>query len=391
MGTTKKDENKVITTEGQSQQGGQDSQSTPQKDWRANDPIAQRIAKRKELRDEIVKPLNKVDLTTPTNPLQEQGKKIDVVVKDKPDYKPIDRIPQQEDYRKQNPFQDKQSESIIPYKEEVESVEPFDFNQAYKDAKNEVDMTRSLHDAEREGEERRQNNRRIMTAIGDGLSGLANIYFTSQGTPDLLKGAPSLTGKMQERYDKMRKDAETRRANYLKVVQEGADQKVENMYTRYKDELEAKRKEREIKVKEADQKRKELQEKRLQAESEAKILLLNAKASEAEQKAIIAELYAAKTPEEVDLKLQEIRSRINKNNRGGSGGSSGGGSGRGSSGSKGPLDKEVTKTSTKNGETTTTVTTTKYNRGGNQSKNQKSKPTGRKASSVSYKRKQKNT
>lgn len=193
---------------------------------------------------------NEVDLTTPTNPLQEQGKKIEVEVNDKPDYKPIDRIPQQEDYRKQNPFQDKQSESIIPSKEEVESVESFDFNQAYKDAKNEVDMTRSLHDTEREGEERRQNNRRIMTAIGDGLSGLANIYFTSQGTPDLLKGAPSLTGKMQERYDKMRKDAETRRANYLKVVQESADQKVKDMYTRYKDDVAQRNKEKELSIKE---------------------------------------------------------------------------------------------------------------------------------------------
>lgn len=326
---------------------------------------------------------NKVDLTTPTNPLQEQGKKIDVVVNDKPDYKPTERIPQQEDYRKQNPFQNKQSESIIPYKEEVESVEPFDFNQAYKDAKNEVDMTRSLHDTEREGEEKRQKNRRIMTAIGDGLSGLANIYFTSQGTPDLLKGAPSLTGKMQERYDKMRKDAETRRANYLKVVQEGADQKVEDMYTRYKDGLEAKRKEEELELKRNKDARDEAK-----ANYDAKIAKLNAdllthKIDEAKYNAEIAEA-------ERNYANELLQAKINRYNRTGTGRSSGGGSGRGPSGSKGPLDKEVTKTSTKNGETTTTVTTTKYNRGGNQSKNQKTKPTGKKASSVSYKRNQKN-
>ena len=59
MSTPDKDKHEVIITEGQSQQGGQDSQSTPQKDWKANDPIAQRIAKRiakrKELRDKIEK------------------------------------------------------------------------------------------------------------------------------------------------------------------------------------------------------------------------------------------------------------------------------------------------------------------------------------------------
>jgi hypothetical protein len=281
MGATKKDENKVIITEGQSQQGGQDSQSTPQKDWKANDPIAQRIAKRKELRDKIVKPLNKENLTTPTNPLQEQGQKIDV----------------------------------------VESVEPFDFNQAYKDAKNEVDMTRSLHDTEREGEERRQNNRRIMTAIGDGLSGLANIYFTSQGTPDLLKGAPSLTGKMQERYDKMRKDAETRRANYLKVVQEGANQKVKDMYTRYKDELEAKRKEEELELKRNKDARDEIK-----ADYDAKKAKLDA---DLLTKKIDEATYDAETARiKMEYTNELEQAKINKYNRTGSGRSSGG-SGRG--------------------------------------------------------------
>lgn len=323
---------------------------------------------------------NKVDLTTPTNPLQEQGKKIDVVVNDKPDYKPIERIPQQEDYRKQNPFQNKQRESIIPYKEEVESVEPFDFNQAYKDAKNEVDMARSLHDTEREGEERRQNNRRIMTAIGDGLSGLANIYFTSQGSPDLLKGAPSLTGKVQERYDKMRKDAETRRANYLKVVQEGADQKVKDMYTRYKDDLEAKRKEEELELKKNKDARDEIK-----ADYEAKKAKLDAdlltkKIDKATYDAEIAKI-------KMGFAGEVEQSKINKNNRTGTGRGSGGSS-RSSSKSK-QDSQSVTEYEYKDGKKVKSVTTKTF---GNQNNNNSNKPspTGKKASGVSYKKK-KNT
>ena len=183
---------------------------------------------------------NKVDLTTPMNPLQEQGKKINVADTPITEDKPKVQINVGND-ADANPYANK------PIAKQQTTNEMPDYTD-YENSK--VRATEIRQDLEREGEERRQNNRRIMTAIGDGLSGLANIYFTSQGTPDLLKGAPSLTGKMQERYDKMRKDAETRRANYLKVVRESADQKVKDMYTRYKDDVAQRNKEKELSIKE---------------------------------------------------------------------------------------------------------------------------------------------
>ena len=183
---------------------------------------------------------NKVDLTTPTNPLQEQGKKINVEDTPPTEDKPKVHINVGND-ADENPYVDK------PIVKQQATYDMPDYTD-YENSK--VRAAEIRQDLEREGEERRQKNRRIMTAIGDGLSGLANIYFTSQGTPDLLKGAPSLTGKMQERYDKMRKDAETRRANYLKVVQEGANQKVKDMYTRYKDDVAQRNKEKELSIKE---------------------------------------------------------------------------------------------------------------------------------------------
>lgn len=178
-------------------------------------------------------------------------------------------------------------------------------------------------DEERKKAQRKQRNRQIVNSIADGLSAISNIVTTAHGAPDLGVGKTLMTAKSQERYDKLYKDAEDRRKEYLKIVREGNKEDLSNWYTMQKDAMTQRIKERETKVKEAEQKRKELQEKRLQAESEAKILLLNAKASKAEQDAIIAELYASKTPEEIDLKLQEIRSKIHKNNRSGSGGSGG--------------------------------------------------------------------
>lgn len=319
MSTTGKDE-KVVTTEVQSQQGGQDSQNASKKDLYANDPIAQRIAKGKELRDKIGE--------TISTPIQKE--------------------------------------------------EPFDYDQAYKDAKNEVDMTRSLHDAEREGEERRQNNRRIMTAIGDGLSGLANIYFTSQGTPDLLKGAPSLTGKMQERYDKMRKDAETRRANYLKVVQEGADQKVKDMYTRYKDDVAQRNKEKELSIKEERVKKDAML-------AEAKAMYYTNKADTEGYLAMEKAIEAGNYDEFFRLKMKNLEADTKKKEADAnkpSKSSSGGGSGRSSSKSK-QDSQTVTENEYKDGKKVRSVRTTTY---GNQSKNQKQKPTGNRASQISYRK-----
>jgi hypothetical protein len=264
----------------------------------------------------------KVDMTTPTEPLQVE--KIDVSVDAN---KPIvDIATPAKPVEKAVPTTDANRPYAVapqaPQKSEVEQLqESYEAKQAINRGKESA--INQAHEQERADAQRKQRNRQIVNSIADGLSAISNIVTTAHGAPDLGVGKTLMTAKAQERYDKAYKDAEDRRKEYLKIVREGNKEDLSNWYTQQKDAMAHRIKERETKVKEAEQKRKELQEKRLQAESEAKILLLNAKADEAEQKAIIAELYAAKTPEEVDLKLQEIRSRISKNNRSGRGGGSG--------------------------------------------------------------------
>lgn len=53
-------------------------------------------------------------------------------------------------------------------------------------------------------EEKRRNRARIFNAIGDGVSALANLYFTSQGAPSVqYDPRGSLSARAQERWDKM--------------------------------------------------------------------------------------------------------------------------------------------------------------------------------------------
>ena len=53
---------------------------------------------------------------------------------------------------------------------------------------------------------KRQRTRNIISAIGDGVSALSNLHFTSKGAPNMYDGKNTLTEKSQARYDKLMKD-----------------------------------------------------------------------------------------------------------------------------------------------------------------------------------------
>lgn len=53
---------------------------------------------------------------------------------------------------------------------------------------------------------KRQRTRNIISAIGDGVSALSNLHFTTKGAPNMYDGKNTLTEKSQARYDKLMKD-----------------------------------------------------------------------------------------------------------------------------------------------------------------------------------------
>lgn len=64
-------------------------------------------------------------------------------------------------------------------------------------------------------ERKRRKSQAIISAIGDGISAMSNLYFTTQGAPSMFDGKTTLSSTAQKRWDKI--DAE-RKANSEKYV-----------------------------------------------------------------------------------------------------------------------------------------------------------------------------
>lgn len=76
---------------------------------------------------------------------------------------------------------------------------------------------------EQEKEKKRDRSRRIISAIGDGISALSNLYFTTQGAPNTYTGQNTLSAAYQRRHDTLnrRRNAERDKwmAGYLNALQ----------------------------------------------------------------------------------------------------------------------------------------------------------------------------
>lgn len=107
-------------------------------------------------------------------------------------------------------------------------------NNPYRDnqVKTYEDMTRRLEDEERRlrpeteeqkaKREKRERREKLFAAIGDGLSALSNVYFTTKGAPD-MSSKLTLTDAVQGKYDKLKAEREADRDKYLNILKLKAD------------------------------------------------------------------------------------------------------------------------------------------------------------------------
>ena len=68
---------------------------------------------------------------------------------------------------------------------------------------------------EKEAERKRNRRNAVFAAIGDGISALFNLYFTTKGAPNAYTGGSTLTGKMYERQEQLRKERQALDQQYL--------------------------------------------------------------------------------------------------------------------------------------------------------------------------------
>lgn len=64
-------------------------------------------------------------------------------------------------------------------------------------------------------ERKRRKSQAIFSAIGDGISALSNLYFTTQGAPSMFDGRATLSGTAQKRWDKIDAERKTNSEKYV--------------------------------------------------------------------------------------------------------------------------------------------------------------------------------
>ena len=157
---------------------------------------------------------------------------------------------------------------------------------------------------EKERQRKRERSRAILSAIGDGVSALSNLYHTSKYAPDMSTPDSSLSGKAKERYDRfvqVRKENEARYNNAILRARQG--------------DYEMNMKEREIARKEAADAAKDAREaKRYEEQAKAKLKEIGIRRAQAQTAADKAAADAAykKAQQEFNQKKFEADTALKK-------------------------------------------------------------------------------
>ena len=79
-----------------------------------------------------------------------------------------------------------------------------------------------------EEEEKRKKREALISSIGDTVSALSNLYFTTKGAPNAYKPNDTMSAKAKERWDKLVKEREAQKAaalNYYMNIYKTEEQK----------------------------------------------------------------------------------------------------------------------------------------------------------------------
>lgn len=178
---------------------------------------------------------------------------------------------------------------------------------------------------EKEAERKRQRRKAIFAAIGDGVSALANLYYTSKGALNAYDGKNTMSGKLKEQWEKDRKERRAKDKEYLTGYMQA--QKWDDDYERaLAKAAEEKRRADAKEGREVEQhgwnKAKHDWEEALQPEKERKA---RADADAAEHKATTAKAEADNAPEYYKGRNTKQKADTNKANRTNTGGGRRGG------------------------------------------------------------------
>lgn len=115
----------------------------------------------------------------------------------------------------------------------VQTPPPADKNKkmSYVDMYKQLNPYQPPTQEELEKERKKEKRERMFAAIGDGISALSNLYFTTQYAPNMYKHENSQSDKVKSKWDKLREDRDTQMNAYIKnlmAAQQADDENAEN-------------------------------------------------------------------------------------------------------------------------------------------------------------------
>ena len=93
----------------------------------------------------------------------------------------------------------------------LESPAPVTMAQIYEKLNG---ANKPLTDEQLEAQSKKERRDKMFAAIGDGISALSNLFFTTQYAPNMYDGRNSMSERMRARYDKLNKEREAREKEY---------------------------------------------------------------------------------------------------------------------------------------------------------------------------------
>ncbi len=169
---------------------------------------------------------------------------------------------------------------------------------------------------ELEKERRRKKTDGIISAIADGASAISNLIFTTQYAPNMYRQENSMTDKMRERYDRIKKERDAdadRYLNYALTIGKLKDAQEAREYQHGRDALQDQ-------IRMSQEARAQLKADRDAALADLKMQLMAGKITEQEAAARAKEIEAEYADQYWNARVDEIKSRKKKNDRRGSGG-----------------------------------------------------------------------
>lgn len=105
-----------------------------------------------------------------------------------------------------------------PQQQEAEKRRRMNYEEMYKIMDDEIKRSAPETDAQIKAREKREKRQRLWASIGDGVSALANLYFTGKGAPNMYDKNGGMLKKHNEMLERMKQEREADKERHLNYV-----------------------------------------------------------------------------------------------------------------------------------------------------------------------------